>query len=319
MDRSATLTGISDEARRAVVSFLARYDEKTYNDYALSLEMYFRWCLKNDLEPLEAKRFDLEMYMRQHLMVERKNQPSTVVHHMRAIRSYYKFAVIDDVIAKNPVDAVNLPKLYHDPYRDDFLTVEELIAFVNAAKESDRLSDKGLIALLALLGLRIAEALGVQVEDFRDTIHGHRVLRLTGKGGVPVTVPLTPEAVELLEQAADGRARGPLLIRDRSSVRAHVGLPLTYKAALIALERLALEAGMDRKVTPHMFRRGYDTAGLDHGVSMRDMQIAARHKNPSTTSRYDRGALNLDRHANHLISNLITGQARPEAQGDDPE
>lgn len=318
MDPLDEPTGISIEARRAAVSFLARYEGATYDDHRLSLDIYFRWCVKVGLDPLDAKRFDLELFMRQHLIVERKNKPSSVVHRMHTLSGFYRFAVIDDVVAKNPVDAVKLPKLHHDPYRDDFLSVEELRAFIDTAKASDRPSDKGLIALLALLGLRINEALGVQIEDFRDTIHGHRVLRLTGKGAVPVTVPLPPEAVELLDQAADGRVRGPLLVRDRSSVRALVGLPLTYSATQAALKRLVLEAGLDRKVTPHMFRRGYVTAGLDAGVSMRDMQIAARHKSPSTTSRYDRGALNLDRHANHLISNVITGRQGAD-QGSPPE
>jgi hypothetical protein len=41
---------------------------------------------------------------------------------------------------------------------------------------------------------------------------------------------------------------------------------------------------------PHMLRHTYVTTMLDAGVSLRDVQIAARHADPRTTMRYDRPA-----------------------------
>ena len=247
--------------------------------------------------------------MRQHLVEERRNKPATVAHRMLTIGGFYRFAVLDDIIAKDPSVTIRLPRIWADRYREDYLTRDEMRAFVAAAKRSDRPSDHGLVALLALLGLRIAEVLAVQIEDFADTVDGHRVLRIIGKGGKPATIPLPIQVVRLLETSARGQASGPLLVRDRSSVHALVGLPLTYRAATIALERLAHDAGVRRHVSPHMFRRGFVTGGLDAGISLRDMQIAARHSDPRTTTLYDRGALNLDRHANHIISATIAGAA----------
>jgi integrase/recombinase XerD len=37
-------------------------------------------------------------------------------------------------------------------------------------------------------------------------------------------------------------------------------------------------------------------------VSLRDVQIAARHANPRTTMRYDRARKNLDRHPNYILA-----------------
>ena len=39
---------------------------------------------------------------------------------------------------------------------------------------------------------------------------------------------------------------------------------------------------------------------LGAGVSLRDVQIAARHADPRTTMRYDRARKNLDRHPNYI-------------------
>jgi hypothetical protein len=41
---------------------------------------------------------------------------------------------------------------------------------------------------------------------------------------------------------------------------------------------------------------------FDAGVSLRDVQIAARHADPKTTVRYDRARKNLDRHPNYILA-----------------
>jgi hypothetical protein len=47
---------------------------------------------------------------------------------------------------------------------------------------------------------------------------------------------------------------------------------------------------------------GYGCRLLDAGVSLRDVQITARHADPRTTMRYDRARKNLDRHPKCAVS-----------------
>jgi len=49
------------------------------------------------------------------------------------------------------------------------------------------------------------------------------------------------------------------------------------------------------------------TACLDAGVPLRDVQIADRHADPRTTTRYDRARHNLDRHASYIVTAFIAG------------
>ena len=44
------------------------------------------------------------------------------------------------------------------------------------------------------------------------------------------------------------------------------------------------------------------TTMLDAGIDLRDVQIAARHADPRTTTRYDRARQNLDRHPNYILA-----------------
>lgn len=53
--------------------------------------------------------------------------------------------------------------------------------------------------------------------------------------------------------------------------------------------------------TPHMLRAAFIMAALDAGVPLRDVQLAARHADPHTTTIYDRRRQNFDRHAAYVV------------------
>jgi len=67
-----------------------------------------------------------------------------------------------------------------------------------------------LIALIGLLGLRIFEACGANIYDLGEE-HGHRVLKVHGKGGRIVLVPLPPAVARAIDRAVDDRTNGPIL------------------------------------------------------------------------------------------------------------
>src|SRR5689334_6357084 len=60
----------------------------------------------------------------------------------------------------------------------------------------------------ARLGLRVFEACGASIRDLREE-HGHRVVRVRGKGGKVVLVPLPPAVARAIDRAVDGRTNGP--------------------------------------------------------------------------------------------------------------
>jgi hypothetical protein len=124
----------------------------------------------------------------------------------------------------------------------------------------------------------------------------HRVLKVGGKGGKTVLVPLPPAVARAVERAAGDRAGGPLLLnRNGARMDRHA-----------ASRRLRLVAASSRMrmphLHPHMLRHTFVTTMLDAGVDLRDVQIAARHADPRTTMRYDRARNQLDRHPNYVLA-----------------
>ena len=109
--------------------------------------------------------------------------------------------------------------------------------------------------------------------------------------------------------ATRGPGRRPGCRREGlGSTTSHPALSrLNRHAATRIVNRLAKGAGITKHISPHSLRHSFITAALDAGVPLRDVQIAARHSDPRTTTRYDRARNNLDRHASCIVTAFVAG------------
>lgn len=291
-----------DTTYLAVASFLARYsNEATRALYEIDLRIYTTWCTSVGLRPLvDVQRVHIDLFARW-LETERGNSAATVAHRLGVIQNFYKVCELDGLIDKSPATYIRLPRVWRDESTTLGLDRLELGAFLATARTSDP-TRWALATLLGLLGLRVSEACAVQIEDYAHEHQGHRVLKLIGKGGKPATIPLPVPVLRALDACANGRTHGPLLVRVD-------GQQLDRRTAARWVKALAKKAGITKRISPHSLRHSMITNALDAGVPLRDVQTAARHSDPRTTSRYDRNRHSLDRHAVHVLTAYIAGGA----------
>ena len=117
-----------------------------------------------------------------------------------------------------------------------------------------------LVSLLTFCGLRISEALGADIRDYGHD-HGHRVLKVTRKGGKPARVPLASPVVRALDDYIAERTAGPIFVAGPDAHR------YSYQLAYEQLGRLCRSAGLPAGVTPHSLRHSYATESLRLGLS----------------------------------------------------
>jgi integrase/recombinase XerD len=213
---------------------------------------------------------------------------------MSVVAGFYRTCVIDSLLEHSPADYVrrrNVPA--ESPTLG--LTHLQFEALLSASNHSANQHDFALVTMLGLLGLRIFEATGSDIEDLGEE-HGHRVLRVHGKGDKIVLTPLPPAVGRAIERSIADRTRGPILLTSRAT-------RMDRHCATRRLRRLSEMAGVKLpRMHPHMLRHTFVTTMLDAGVDLRDVQIAARHADPRTTMRYDRARKNLDRHPNYILA-----------------
>jgi integrase len=150
---------------------------------------------------------------------------------------------------------------------------------------------EALACLLLLNGLRVSEATRADVGDL-DVERGHRILRVTRKGGRVTLVVLAPRTAAAIDAHLAGRAEGPIFEGEYRG-RGAVGR-LTSSGAAYMVRRMAKRAGLTKRLSPHSLRHGFVTLSLEAGATLTDVQDAAGHADPRTTRRYDRARHRLD-------------------------
>jgi integrase/recombinase XerD len=179
----------ADHVRLAASAYLARFTGSSREHTHSDLRCYLRWCADCGLDPLAARRPDLEQYIRW-MQETCRFKPSTISRRFSVAAGFYRTCVIDGVLEHSPADHVRRPNVPAESPTLGF-THLQFEALLTAARESANDYDFALVAMLGLLGLRIFEATGASIADLGEE-HGHRVLRVCGKGTKIVLVPAAP-------------------------------------------------------------------------------------------------------------------------------
>jgi integrase/recombinase XerD len=126
---------------------------------------------------------------------------------------------------------------------------------------------------------------------------------VTRKGGKVVKIPLAPRTARAVDLAIGERCEGPVFL-------APGGRRLDRHGTGRIVRRVARRAGITKTVGPHTLGKRSSPPPWTRGVPRRDVQEAASHADPRTTTRYDRARASLDRHATYIVAAYIAGAAR---------
>lgn len=289
----------SPEAEAARLTFLARYDVGTRKTYSVALDRLFAWSADYGVAPLECTRAHLELFSH-HLSDVEQLKNSTVYGYLSVCAIFFRVAVADGRIDRDPTVMLRKPKVYYDDDRLGGLSRHDLEKLILHAADRDPIR-AALVVLMGVMGLRVSEACGVRVEDFDGYERGHRVLRIVGKGGKPATMPLPPLVFRVLDRAIGDRTSGYL-------ITTRTGRQATRHDAYRWIATLGRQCGLG-DIHPHQLRHSALTAVLDAGASLRDAQAFGRWSSSRMVERYDRNRNNLDRHASYLIAAHLSGIA----------
>jgi integrase/recombinase XerD len=290
-----------------------RLSDHTREAYRRDVGAFLTWCRERDLDPLSATFIHVNTFARQLESTSdprtgRKLTPATVARKLSGLSSWYGFLLKINAITANPVGGADRPQVARDHSATVGLSPAEVDALLAAAERDDtpsRERNQAVIAILADLGLRVSEVVGLDVADLGYE-RGHRSIRFTGKGGAKRRRALTPASTAAVEtyllhrSAVEGRGvaqlAGALFVTSS-------GARLDRHAVFRLVRRLAEEAGIAAfaKLSPHSLRHAFATTARDEGVPLEDVQDAMGHADPRTTRRYDRDRHNLDRDPSYTI------------------
>ncbi len=218
-------------------------------------------------------------------------KPSTHRRKAAAIRAFYRFAFGEGLIERDVASLLDLPRSSRQlPDTLDVAQVEALLEAPDAASPVG-IRARALLELLYSCGLRVSEALHLNMEDLSLPEASVRVI---GKGDRERRLPVGELAVGALELYVNdvrpalvlrggtgtptGRG-GPLFLTDR-------GQRLGRMAAWRLMRQAALTGGVTGHVTPHTLRHSFATHLLEGGADLRVVQELLGHASITTTQLY---------------------------------
>jgi len=215
---------------------------------------------------------------------ERGLGPRSQARHLFAVRGFYRFALREGLVARDPTENLRPPKAFRALPR--YLTptqVETLLAAPDVSSAVG-LRDRAVLEVLYATGLRASELTGLTTEGL-DAELG--VVRVLGKGGKERLVPLGREArrwvKRYVSEAREGFARGrssPLLFLSSRGGR------LSPTGLWGLVRRHAVTAGVEKLLTPHVLRHSFASHLLERGADLRALQAMLGHADISTTQIY---------------------------------
>lgn len=151
-----------------------------------------------------------------------------------------------------------------------------------------------IIEVLFTTGIRVGELVKLRVADWHAS---ECTLLIRGKGSRE-RLALLPDqrSLSALQLYLDERAT--LSCETESLFVNHAGRCLSEQGVSLVLTRIAREAGIAPRVTPHMLRHTLATLLLRYGADLRIVQEVLGHASLTTTQRYVHVA------KDHLLASL---------------
>ena len=210
---------------------------------------------------------------------------ATRSRHLSAVRSFFRFLARRHGVSNPQVGLLASPRSKRPLPRA--LSAEHAMSVARDIGEASddapiQARDMALFSLLYGSGLRIAEALALNVGD-APLPGSEAMLRVVGKGSKERIVPVLPAVraamMAWLAVHPDRRPMAPLFLGAR-------GERLNAGVAQRTMRHFRRLTGLPEHATPHALRHSFATHLLAGGADLRSIQDLLGHASLSTTQRY---------------------------------
>lgn len=290
----APASGIPDSLRCDLEAFFRhigverRLSPLTCENYARDIERLAGWSSSQRLTQWSQLK---GAHLRQFVAYLHRNGLGgrSIQRLLSAVRTFYEFLLREGLAADNPALGIRAPK---SPKKLPSVLDPDAIAQLLDGEPTDddpwlAARDRALFELIYSAGLRLAEAVSLDLDDI-DLRAGDLIV--TGKGRKTRQLPVGSKALaavaEWLPLRAKTVAGGALSIESRALFIDRKGERIKARAVQLRLARAGQVKGVPVRLHPHILRHSFATHLLESSGDLRAVQELLGHADISTTQVY---------------------------------
>ena len=286
--------------------------------YERDLAKLKQWTDKNGLDLLGIKRNDLREWLID--LSGKMLSENSKRRLLSSLRGFYKFLMFEGHTTENPAENLDSPqKSFYLPKFLNQADVERLLSQPDVSTETG-LRDRAILELMYSSGLRVSEAVNIQIKDI-DVDGG--ILTTTGKGSKTRRVPVGTSAVEWIKSYLALRRKHEN-IEVRNLFVTPAGRPLNRQLIHSLVKEYSEKCGL-QGVSPHTLRHSFATHLVQNRADIRSVQQMLGHADISTTQIYTHITdshlkKSYERfHPRSRSEPLLVSGGLPKAVGDEPD
>lgn len=210
--------------------------------------------------------------------------PSTVKRHLSAVRSFYKYLIIEGQAQTNPFVGIEVQKV--ERKMPQILTSREVELLLNQPdlNELKGIRDKAMLELLYASGLRVSELIDLNT----DSVNLEMGYVRCSEGKKERIVPLYPMAVKALEAYIQSTRKIYAKPDNNALFINFSGERLTRQGFWKIIKQYQQLAGITTDITPQTLRHSFAAHLVENGADLHDVQQMLGHTDIASTQIYAR-------------------------------
>jgi integrase/recombinase XerC len=265
------------------IKFEKRFSPHTVLAYENDLDQFFRYQKKiYEVEDIgEVNHPMIRSWIVS--MMEEKISARSINRKITTLKTFYKFLLINGMVATNPMLKVQAPKTSKRlPVFVDEAKMDLLFDQVDFGEGYEAGRDKLMLELFYATGMRLSELVNLQETDIDLT---NCQIKVLGKRNKERIIPFTNTLRQVIEEYLAGKreyfsqSTNHLFVTEK-------GKPIYQKLVYrIVTRRLGEVTTLDKK-SPHVLRHTFATHMLNHGADINSIKEILGHANLSATQVY---------------------------------
>lgn len=256
----------------------------TVSAYRSDVVQFLEWYSNQKSRPISDVDLKFLSGYLQHLN-KRKLAATTVSRHLVSIKLFFRYLVLEGILAESIADLLNSPKLWK--YLPKVLSPEKVNELLMAPCNEDRypLRDRAILAMMYATGCRVTEIVSLPLDAVKLE-EGYA--RCIGKGNKERMVSLNPVAVAAVEAYIKYERPG-MITRNPAEQAIFLnrgGKQLSRIMVWNIVKKNAERVGCSKEVSPHTLRHSFATHMMAGGAEIRALQELLGHANIRTTQIY---------------------------------